>query len=398
MKKYSTYSSTDFLNEDSFIQWLLKADNKAVKFWEKYQAENPEKKEEIDEAIEIFNHFSFAHEELTLDEIFTIWNNVKHHSEKKKNGVFAILKYAAIFVLVFSTGAMSYYFYNSTQSNEFNIAETIPVNFDEAQIILSDGKAVPLNSKDSEIKYDATGNNVIIDNDTISQQKSEVVSHINRVIIPYGKSSEITLSDGTKVWLNAGSQLMYPSVFEKKQREVLLIGEAFFEVVRNEKNPFIVRTEHADVEVLGTSFDVSAYPDDKLFQTILVSGSVSIETKKEGMLGGKNKKVLLPNEMFLLDKESGVNYVNTVDVDSYTSWKDGMFNCEKQDLNRVVRKLERFYNKKIHIKDPMLGTYKISGKLDLKNNISDVLDVLQVFVPIDWGKQQNGDYFIVKPN
>lgn len=398
MKKYSTYSSTDFLDEDSFIQWLLKSDNKAIKFWEEYLLENADKKEEINEAIEIFDYFSFTHEDLSLDEIFTIWNNVKHHSEKKRKGVFFFFKYAAIFILVFASGAMSYYFYNSTQTREFTIAEIAPVNFNEAQIILSDGKVVPLNSKDSEIKYDATGQNIIIDNDTILQEATPANSEMNRVIIPYGKSSQVTLSDGTKVWLNAGSQLMYPSVFKKKQREVLLIGEAFFEVVRNEESPFIVRTEQADVVVLGTSFDISAYPDDKLFQAVLVSGSVSIETKKEGILEGKTKQVLVPNQMFLLDKESGVNYVDMVDVDAFTSWKEGMFNCERQDLNRVVRKLERYYNKKIHIKDPMLGGYKISGKLDLKNDISDVLAVLQLFVPIDWGKQKNGDFFIVNPN
>ncbi|MCY1721561.1 FecR domain-containing protein [Prolixibacteraceae bacterium Z1-6] len=398
MGKYSTYTSTDFLNEETFIRWRLKSDKEAVKFWENFVKKYPDKQEEVNEAIEIFNHFNFAHEELTLDEIFTIWNNVKHHSEKKRNGGFAILKYAAIFILVFATGALSYYFYSSSQSNEFTIAETTPVNFNEAQVILPGGKSVPLRSKDSEIRYDATGEKVIIDNDTISQQPNQVKSEMNRVIIPYGKSSQLTLSDGTKVWLNAGSQLMYPSVFSSKQREVLLIGEAFFEVVKNETSPFIVRTDQADVEVLGTRFDVSAYPDDKIFQTVLVSGSVSVETRKEGMLGRKDKKVLEPNQMYSLDKQSGVNYVHRVDVEIYTSWKEGMFNCDKQDLNRVVRKLERYYNKKIHIKDPMLGSYKISGKLDLKNDISDVLDVIQAFVPIDWGKQKNGDYFIVKPN
>lgn len=398
MNKYSNYNSNDFLNEDSFIQWLLNADEKSVAFWERYRSENSEQTEEIDEAIAIYNQFSFSHQELSVDEIFTIWNTIKHHSEKKKNGVLHILKYAAIFILVFVGGATSYYCYTLTQSKEFILAEATPVDFGEAQIVLSNGKSIPLHSKNSEIKYDAIGENVIIGNDTISQQEDTVELHTNRVIIPYGKSSQITLSDGTKVWLNAGSQLMYPSVFDEKQREVLLVGEAFFEVVRNEESPFIVRTEQVDIEVLGTRFDVSTYPDDKLFHAVLIAGSVSVATKKQGLLGLKDKNILEPNEMFLLDKESGVFYVDTVDVDSYTAWRDGMFICKKQDLNRVVRKLERYYNKKIHIKNPMLGSYRISGKLDLKSDISEVLDVLQVFVPIDWGKQQNGDYFIVKRN
>ena len=399
MNKYKLCSSIDFLNDDSFVKWLLKSDSEAELFWDAFIEEHPEKKSEIEEAVEIYNHFKFTHEELPLEEVFAIWNNVKHKSVEKHFSFLSVLKYAAVFVLVFATGALSYYLYNNaTEEPEFTIAENEALNFNEAQIILSDGKSIPLNSKESEIKYDATGENVIIDNDTIRPQKRAEETITNRVIIPYGKSSQVTLSDGTRVWLNAGSQLMYPSVFDKKQREVLLIGEAYFEVKRNEQVPFVVRTEHADVEVLGTSFDVLAYPDDQMFQTVLVTGSVSVETKKSGLLSGKDKMILVPNQMFYLDKESGVNYVNNVEVASYTSWKEGMFDCDKHDLNRVVRRLERYYNKRIHIKDPMLGTYKISGKLDLKSDISEVLDVLQAFVPIDWGKQQNGDYFIVKPN
>ncbi|WP_321997133.1 FecR domain-containing protein [Draconibacterium orientale] len=397
MNKYKLCNSTDFLNDDSFVKWLLKSDHDAEMFWDTFVEEHPEKKNEIEEAVEIYNHFKFTSEDLTLEEVFAIWNNVKHKSVEKRFSFLTVLKYAAVFVLVFTTGALSYYLYNNaTEETEFTIAENEPLNFNEAQIILSDGKSVPLNSKESEIKYDATGEQVIIDNDTIRQAKEEEPT-INRVVIPYGKSSQVTLSDGTQVWLNAGSQLVYPSVFKERQREVLLIGEAYFNVAHNAKVPFVVRTEHADIEVLGTSFDVLAYPDDKMFQTILVTGSVSIETKSKGLLSGKNKMVLEPNQMFYLDKESGVNYVNNVDVATYTSWKEGMFDCDKLDLSRVVRRLERYYNKQIHIKDPLIGTYKISGKLDLKGDISEVLDVIQSFVPIDWGKQQNGDYFIVKP-
>lgn len=398
MKNFSNYSSTDFLKEDSFIRWIMKSDKCAVEFWDRYISENPKRKDEIDEAIEIFNHFSFVQEGLTVEEIFTLWHNIKHHSEYKKSLIFNVLKYAAIFILVFTTGVFSLYFYNKLNTNEFIIAENNPVSINEAQLILSDGKIVPLYHKDSEIKYDTSGEKVIINNDTIAQGQTQQKPVLNRVIIPYGKSSQITLSDGTKVWLNAGSQLMYPSVFAKNQREVLLIGEAFFEVVRNEESPFIVRVDCVDIEVLGTSFDISAYPDDNIFETVLVSGSVSVFLKKEGFLSGKEKVVLNPNQMIVLNKKEGIGKVSEVDVSVYTSWKDGMFQFERKDLNRILRKLERYYNKKIHIKDPLLGGYKISGKLDLKSSLSEVLDVIQLTVPIDWGKQKNGDYFIVKPN
>lgn len=398
MEKFANYNSTDFLNEDTFIAWIMKSDKSAIDFWEHYIKENPSKKEEIDEALEIFSHFRFIHEELTLDEIFTIWNNVRHNPAKKRTGIFSILKYAAIFILIFFTGVLSYYFYNRSNPSEFSIAQNSPVNVEEAQIVLADGKAIPLEQKDSEIKYDTSGKKVIVNQDTITQESTPQKPNLNRVIIPYGKSSLITLSDGTKVWLNAGSQLMYPSLFSLKKREVLLVGEAFFEVTENKEQPFVVRTELADVEVLGTSFDVSAYADDKIFETVLVKGSVSVGIKKEGLLAGKEHVVLLPNQRIAFNKEENISKVSEVNISSYTSWKERMFQFEKEDLNRILKRLERYYNKRIQLKDPLLGGYKISGKLDLKSSLSEVLDVIQMTVPIDWGKQKNGDYFIVKSN
>lgn len=399
MTDFTSYDSIDFLNNDSFIRWLLKLDIKDKEFWDAFVENHPDKKEAINEAIEIFNQFNFEHQELTLPEIFEVWNNIEYQAKKRRNTNARILKYAAVFILVFCTGAFSYYLFSKTTAqNDFQAMDIASVATNQAQIISSNGATIPLASRDSEIKYDAAGEKIIVDNDTIEQQNPTESPVTNRVIIPYGRSSQLTLSDGTQVWLNAGSQLIYPSVFSDKQREVLLIGEAFFNVVKNEQKPFVVRTEPADITVYGTSFDVSAYPDDPIFQTVLVSGSVGIETKRSNMFSRSDKQMLKPNQMFALDKTSYVNTINRVKVVHYTSWKEGMINCEKQDLSRVVRLLERYYNQRIRIKDPLLGTYKISGKLDLKNDISEVLDVLSAFVPIDWGQKQNGEYFIVEPN
>lgn len=400
MNKFSGYNSTDFLNDDTFICWIMKTDKSAVKFWEDFSKTNSSKQAEINEAIEIFNHFRVVNDDLSVEEIFSMWNNIKQSSIKKKRGlVINLLKYAAIFIFIFLSGALSFYVFQEAGKKEFSIAENNQPNLEEAQIIFSNGQSVPLLQKDSEIKYNSTGEKIIVNNDTITQKPANTEARMNRVIIPYGKNSLVTLSDGTKVWLNAGSQLLYPSAFIKKSREVLLIGEAFFEVKEDKEHPFIVRTEFIDVEVLGTSFDVSAYADDKNFETVLVSGSVCLEVKKDGFLGGKEKVVLEPNQRISINKTEGeVSMISEVDVSVYTSWKDGMLKFEKEDLSRILRKLERYYNKKIHIKDPLLGVHKISGKLDLKNSLADVLNVVQLTVPIDWGKQQNGDYFIVESN
>ena len=397
MDKYSDYSAIDFLNDDSFVSWIMKTDINAVKYWDEFIKNNPSKQEEIDGALEIFSHFRVKHEKIPVEELFSMWHNITNHSARKTRiTALKMLKYAAIFVVVFLTGALSFYIFQEFNTREFTIAENAQIDSEEAQIILSNGQSVPLHQKETEIKYNPTGERIVVNNDTITQKRTDADDDMNRVIMPFGKNSQITLSDGTKVWLNAGSQLLFPSTFTRKTREVLLIGEAFFEVIHNKEKPFIVRTEYVDVEVLGTSFDVSAYTDDKYFETVLVEGKVGIEEKKERFLSGREKIILQPNQRIVINKVEGDRKVSEVDVSVYTSWKDGMLKFESENLDIILRKLERYYNKKIIIKDALLGGYKISGKLDLKNSIEEVLDIIQLTVPIDWGKQKEGDYFIIK--
>ncbi len=397
MDKYSDYNAVDFLNDDTFVCWLMKTDINAVKDWDEFIKNNPSKKEDIEEAVGIFNYFRVKQEKLPVEEIFLMWQNIKHNTGRKtRKAALNMLKYAAIFLVVFLSGALSFYVFQELNTKEFTIAENAQISTGEAQIILSNGQSVPLYQKESSIKYNPTGEKIVINNDTIIQKHNGGNDEMNRVIMPFGKNSQITLSDGTKVWLNAGSQLLYPSVFTRKTREVLLIGEAFFEVTHNRERPFIVRTEHIDIEVLGTSFDVSAYTDDKFFETVVVNGKVGVELKKAGLGSGREKIILQPNQRIVIDKVEGDSKVSEVDVSLYTSWKDGMLKFETENLDKILRKLERYYNKKILIKDSSLGGYKISGKLDLKASMEEVLDVIQLTVPIDWGKQKEGDFFITK--
>lgn len=395
MNKFLNYNSIQFLSDDSFISWLKKSDKITVEFWEGFIKSYPEKKEDIDEAIELYNYFKAAHNKLPIEDIFSLWDTIQHQStHKKRSLVLKVLKYAAIFVFMFSAGAVSYHLFESKNMHNFPLAGQTQLNTQEAQIILSNGKSVLLYQKDSKIEFDSTGANIVVNSDTILLDPNVGSAEMNRVIIPYGKSSQVTLSDGTKVWLNAGSQLLYPSKFTGKIREVLLVGEAFFEVTRNEANPFMVRTEFIDIEVLGTKFDVSAYSEDKIFETVLVSGSVSVELKKTGIFAGKEKITLRPNQRLTVDKEEGKSEVSEVNTSFYTAWKDGMLEFEKEDLNRILLKLERYYNKRINIKDPMLGIQRISGKLDLKDSLADVLSIIQFTVPLNLNELPNGDFVI----
>ncbi len=148
-----------------------------------------------------------------------------------------------------------------------------------------------------------------------------------------GEVAEYVLPDQTTVWLNTNSSLLYPESFKKGKRHVRLEGEAFFDVARDESHPFVVSARDCDVEVLGTQFDVSAYPDSPEFQATLVSGSVRLVNKT----GGRRRSTeLFPGQRFSLDHESGASTVTYVDTESLTSWRTGQINFNHVPLSDVL--------------------------------------------------------------
>jgi transmembrane sensor len=396
MEKYRDYSAGDFLEDESFLRWLSNPTQEDNDFWNGFLKKHPYKKAEIKEATLIFNLFYSRENKLALTEQYELWKKIQEESKTAKHSLLpTFLKYAAILVFAFFSGAISYYIYqHTTNQNHFQLAEVIPAK-GEAMIILSDGSKVPLDKQMSEISYSKNGEQLIVNNDTIKQKSGSQTESMNKVIISYGKKSMIVLSDGTRVWLNAGSQLVYPAVFSGKSRQVTLIGEAFFDVTKNPQNPFIVRTSDVSVQVLGTRFDVSAYPDDKIIQTVLEEGKVNLKYSGKGILGREYVVEMQPNQMVEFDRTSGEARSKLVDVSKYVSWKDGMLEFEKIDLGRALMQVERFYNVKIHLSDPEIGTYKLSGKLDLKDEPEEVLNVIKLTVPIDWQKKSNGDFVII---
>ncbi len=397
MNKYKNYTPEDFLVDDYFIQWLNDPSEEHEEFWKTFVEEFPEQKINVEQAKFIVSMFQHEHEKLSLDETYDIWNGVLRNAKRPKVGrLVRLLRYAAVLLLVFASGAVAFYMYENSREIHYDLTEITEAGSNEAKIILSDGSEVSLEQKESAITYARSGNQLIVNNDTINQNQQDGREYMNKVIIPYGKKSMITLSDGTKVWLNAGSQLVYPSVFLRKKREVMLIGEAYFDVAKNTAKPFIVRTSDMNVQVLGTRFDVSAYPEDDFVAAILEEGSVGLEIKGNGVMAQDQQILLRPNEKLSLNRESRETIVQVVDVSMYTSWKEGILKSESEDLNRLIKKIERYYNIHVTLKDPLVGVYKISGKLDLEKSSEEVLNIIKLTVPIDWAKKSNGDFIVVK--
>jgi ferric-dicitrate binding protein FerR (iron transport regulator) len=189
-----------------------------------------------------------------------------------------------------------------------------------------------------------------------------------------GQQLTVKLPDGTRVKLNAGSILSYPKVFEDTLREISLTGEAFFDVVRNEKSPFIIHTGNITTRVLGTSFNIRAYPENKEIQVAVVEGKVKVRTESGS---GENGVCLIKSEMVTVQKEHGKLIVSDYDEKEQIGWKDGILYFEKSDFLSTVRRLERWYGVRINIGEgrKMDPSWRFSGRFKDKP-LNYILDVM----------------------
>ena len=202
--------------------------------------------------------------------------------------------------------------------------------------------------------------------------KNEPLSDIafNTIKVHAGQRVEVTLSDGTHLWLNARSEFSYPVSFNGDRREVHLKGEAFFDVARDENKKFIVNTGRCEVEVLGTEFNVEAYDEDD-FSTALLRGSVRVSDK----LQSDESVVLEPNNAVRLD--NGKLTVTPITDFSPYSWKDGVITFKDIKFDVLMKKLEKNYGIRIVIDNPGLDNYACSGKFRISDGIEEVLRALQ---------------------
>lgn len=238
----------------------------------------------------------------------------------------------------------------------------------------------------------------------------ELSSSKYQIIVPKGAKSELVLSDGTKVWLNAGSSFRYGADYGIDNRNVYLIGEGFFSVIKNPDKPFVVNTSGLEIKAYGTSFNVKAYPEEKSVTTTLVEGVVKIEggglnlsmkPKEVVVLNKKSFKVLKDDdkhEPSSSDKEieqsssvkqedvafdKTIQVKSDVDINIYTSWKDNYWMAESESLENIALFLERKFDVTIRIDSPELHQYTFTGTFH-KETLEQILDILKLTAPLKY--------------
>ncbi len=199
----------------------------------------------------------------------------------------------------------------------------------------------------------------------------------NTVQVPLGMTSSIILPDGTKVALNAGSTLKYPVTFDQKTRHVQLSGEAYFEVKKSKRQPFIVSTSDIAIQVTGTSFNCSAYPEDKRIETALVEGEIRIS----GVNGGEQGLSVKPGELAVFSRSGNTIEKFSADLDKYISWKSGKLIFRDDSMTTVLAKLGRWYNVEFQVVDEEMLGYEYSATFS-GESLDQVLKMLSLSAPI----------------
>lgn len=372
-----------FIEDPQFLKWIFHTNPKIEAYWDLYFLKHPDEKEKILELKQQFAVLEFENETLSPGERGEMAQHILNRIDRDRQnsrtrGLFtSLLKYAAVAVVFAAIGGLLVYLNMNKESVYQQYAEQtiqIPSRHQGPLLITSNGENVDLKKRNSTVDYSGRGA-IVLNNDTVIQTPDGQTDAMNQLVIPYGNQSRVVLADNTIVWLNAGSRLVYPTRFKGKNREVMLFGEAFFEVSKNPERPFIVKTSDLQIKVLGTKFNVSAYTEDAVIQTVLKEGRVAVRRNKATFL--ERDLVLEPNQMASYNKGSDDTRVYSVDVDYYTLWIKGLLSFDETDYSQVLKKVERFYNVSFHFSEPSLGAIRISGKLDLKQKMSEVFEYIE---------------------
>lgn len=252
----------------------------------------------------------------------------------------------------------------------------------KAVLIMADGKKVMLEQDQNlniqlneRVRVASSGQGIVYEESGLGIVKEEY----NRLVTPIGGEYLLVLSDGTKVFLNADSELKYPVEFVDGKRVVDLKGEAYFEVRKDSLHPFVVRMNGAEVTVLGTSFNVNTYGDDGLIYTTLVNGSVRVSSVKNGQ-----EEVLKPGMQSVMDEQTGQLTVREVDVEPYVAWREGRFVFRAMTLDLIMHQLQRWYDFEVFYQNPELKDYEFRGVIKRDMDLDKVLSVIKATTNVDF--------------
>jgi hypothetical protein len=391
-RPYSHFSN--FLKDEKFIRWQLMPDDELNEYWTNFIRENPELETEIQQAVAYLKNNVLNKSKLSEDErvqlLYKIQSTLKQN--KRRTKIRRFIQYGAVAciaaALLFSGLNYKNFGNKSLIANgEEQIVGNLLKNKD---IQLIAGDELYNYQNNIEVKISEKGTAKILQSGNSKQEQIKISqSSFNKLIVPYGKRTQLNLSDGTKVWLNSGSVLEFPTRFTEKNREIRLYsGEIYLEVAHNKNKSFIVHTSNFNVKVYGTKFNVSVYSDSP-HSVVLVEGRVGLNSVRKS-----SEIKMVPNELAVYSG-NGIFRKQKVDVDQYVSWKNGYLSFDNTPMSEVLKQIGRYYNLSFNYdKDVNLQKRTCSGKIYLSDNLDNVMTTIAILSSTRYEKQNNQIYIV----
>lgn len=311
---------------------------------------------------------------------------IKRDAQRRRRNYFLVASasIAASVLICIST----IYFLNQTGTEELDFQALVKQmdtsGVDEVTLITAK-KQLNLD-EDAFIQYTKEGNVAVNSQEVLEdakENKAEEPEEYNQLLVPAGKRARIELSDGTHLTVNSQSKVIYPRRFAGKNRKIYAQGEVFLDVAHDKDHPFIVESNGFNLRVLGTKFNISNY-EGEATNIVLVEGSVEVTDKYE------NRAKMVPSDLLNI-ADGNIAFQKQVDVSEYISWVDGILLLNGNSLSGIIQKLHNYYGISIQC-DPEIGKDKVYGKLDLKDDIDDVLECIQQTIPFTIVKTDTSIY------
>ncbi|GHV40492.1 anti-sigma factor [Bacteroidia bacterium] len=362
----------NFLFDNEFIKWRLFRTEESDKYWSEFIKENPQYQSDLELAIRKFKAVRLNNNLLTQqqkdelldkiiqDSVFKIKR--KRHIKYYWSAIACIIVLAISTIFIYTNKPADHIIQNSI------VGETLP----SKDIRLVSGETVVDIKQNAEIQLSSKGVASIAEEG--AEEGTQVTSSLNltkeemnKLIVPYGKRSTLKLADGTKIWLNSGTELEFPTNFVNAERHITVKGEIYIEVAEDKSKPFYVHTSQFDVRVFGTKFNVSSYQDSEEQSVVLIDGKVEVASRLR-------TQILDPGELFAIDPR-GVRCMK-VDVNEYISWIDGVFILKKTPVSDLLKRVGRYYNVDFKDYHSKLMSRTCTGKLFLSDDIEQVINII----------------------
>lgn len=310
-----------------------------------------------------------------------IWGQVK----PKRH--FPFVKYAAAVIVLIGVSYAGYFVMQPSAA----VVRDVQPGGNSAMLTLGDGKSVSLNSfngkvnTNPQVSVSNNSGNGVITYQLANTKHADLSNEINTITTPRGGQYQLVLSDGTHVFLNSSSTLQFSVRFATKERKVTLVGEGYFEVAKDPKRPFIVNTKEQQLKVLGTHFNVSAYPNE-ITKSTLAEGSVEL------ISSSLNKQLLKPNQQASL--LSGSFQVKDVKAADEIAWKDGLFIFKRTPLDAALNKLSLWYN--VEVDYSSIPDLTLDAVLSRTNTLTEQLEAISFSTGVKINLSEDGKLKVVK--